>query len=292
MRLTDARLAPTAGSESNSSTGKFQVRADEIAARWRLTLGTKTEHETTMTHSHHSTQRRLAPIAVISLLSFCTPLVTAGAARAQQDAPPRAETVTVEFDGGTLVEFVARLRAASGANIVYPESAHRVPVPRLELEDATVQAALEALDSILDPDYRVSARVIRDQRSIAKPVHALGVRISPNVDQQEQPQHEVPASVAIFSLQSITEAGAAAKPAQTVLTAIETVLAVAGGESDPTLHYHEDSGLLFVRGGDRQIDYVSRVLHQMEQDVYGRMRNERRGSAGAEKSGAEKSAAK
>jgi hypothetical protein len=185
--------------------------------------------------------------------------------------PQTEQTVTVSFSGGTLADFVAAVRGAgNGLNILAPSEASKVgPLPAITLVNAPVSSALEAVTTIVDRSrFDVVVHTMRNGPP-NQTVYSVRVSVAPSAE----PRPLEPRQVKVFSLRGLTDSpGKKAEgtmlPTQTVLTAIDTGLALATEEGDtPVLKYHTDSGLLFVRGTAAQLAVVAQTLEQLHNDL-------------------------
>ncbi len=192
------------------------------------------------------------------------------------------QTVDVDFNGGTLADLVNVLRgAANGVNILIPPEAVRVSVPNLALRAVSVEAALRAVaDVVTDQRANVGIGVVRVGGG--QPVFTVRVNLA-------RPSADEPGSeetfVKVYSIRSMTEhnprdneGDPITMSAETILTAIDTGLEVASGQTEKAqIRYHEDSGLLFVRGTWAQNNLIESILENMNRDVRVRREANRRG---------------
>ncbi|HYE02906.1 MAG TPA: hypothetical protein VD963_06695 [Phycisphaerales bacterium] len=166
--------------------------------------------------------------------------------------------VSVNFPGGTLQQFVEQLRAASGedpANIVCHAETSSIAVPPIQLQHVTVGSALAALNYLTYGSERpVSVTVIDG------PAPVLAVA----------PMHRSAAGVStsVFSLAEIIGAAAGEerqRRVQPVLMAIEAALLFSGGQGNA--RFHEDSGLLMVRGSHDDLQLVHSVIAALRDEA-------------------------
>lgn len=212
---------------------------------------------------------RSAVLATIPF--FCAPMVTG------QDAnePARDQVISVHFRGGDLEDYVEAIRAAGDkVNIALSPDASAVRVPEIELIDADVHAALDAVSEIVHQDWAVSVKAKRSQ--FGQPVFAVSVRSRRSPEQLRVEQH-----VQVFSLRNLTDSlpgdpSNLTVSAETILTAIETGLGISAEHLEQVrglkgekafMRYHEDSGLLFVRGRIEHTELVQSILLRMERDL-------------------------
>jgi hypothetical protein len=241
-----------------------------------------------------------SPLAVLSaaiLAAVLTPGAKAQAAPSPQPPPATATTadplaaapvprISLRFAGGTLAEFVAAVRAAgTGINVVSSSLADRVPVPAVTLTDVAVDEALRAVGDVVPGTFRV--KVDGDRQPKGKPVFSIAVAEAPRgptataIGPNGMVTGDEPFRIVkVFSLRELTRSAdgggidKVALASTTVLSAVEAGLGIGGGAKEPTadLRYHEDSGLLFVRGTPEQTGLVHEVLRNLTEDVQ-RMRS-------------------
>jgi len=185
--------------------------------------------------------------------------------------------VSLDFAGGSLAKFAAALReVGDDVNIVLPSLATEVDLPALVLSRASVESALKSIGSIASEDFRVEVATLRS--ALGKPVYAVSVRptsnkrtaaTTPNTQANDQPTR-----VDVFSLKFLTSTvpgdigdGAVTIKPETILTAVDTGLGIGSGASEPVIRYHQDSGLLFIKGTGLEIALVRQILRNMENDV-------------------------
>ena len=184
-------------------------------------------------------------------------------------APPaqQVQTVTLNFKGGTLAQYVVAVRAAGkDINVVVSEHADEVNVPPVALIDAPVESALKAVAELQRDDVRVKIDTLR--AGGGAPVHVVSVwqdraRQPGEVSRGREPE------VTVHALRSLTDS----IPANTILTAVEQGLSMGPHESakgqlpKAELRYHEDSGLLVVRGTPDQVNLVAMILATLRSDA-------------------------
>lgn len=197
--------------------------------------------------------------------------------RAQQDpSEPTGQpspTVSIEFAGGTLEQFIDKIRQADGnVNIVASEMASGITLPALTLREATVESALRAVGNIVPPDFNVDVKTERGKTGL--PVHVVLVRSRPRSVGGGLPgmASDEPSFVRVFSIRTITEAlpntpRDLVMDAKTVLTAIDTGLDIGSKPPSATIRYHKESGLLFVRGTATQISVIDEALQSIARDL-------------------------
>lgn len=235
----------------------------------------------------NATNRILPPVALLTL-------ALAGVAQqANPDAPPKRgqapHTLSVDFKGGTLAEYVAALRAAgTNVNVVLPDSATKVRVPALVLRETSVEAALRAVTTVVDPSIQLnvntSVGTLPNQGPIGEPVYSVQVRqieSNPfgNMPGTAQPSTPSARVVRVFALRSLLKRGDGSGDGlevKTILTAVDTGLSVVAehatvdtgdGDNKAVVRYHEDSALLFVSGTVAQLRVIDEVISNLRRDT-------------------------
>lgn len=229
---------------------------------------------------------------LLSLFAACCGFLPLAAQEHPHDPAPTAQApvedralVSLKFPGGTLKQLLDVVRAqAPAVNIVASELAAEVPLPPIELRDVGCMAALDAIARIVPEPYRAKINVSKQSPG--------GAAMCAVMVQSPRPPAQT-TTVQVFSLASLirelpgADAGTpTALPAQTVLSALEAGARVMGEPLD--MRFHEESSLLFVKGGPTQLELVQQVLGnlQREQDrlraELERRRNAQRATKGTE----------
>ncbi|MBL8876262.1 MAG: hypothetical protein JNM86_10745 [Phycisphaerae bacterium] len=197
----------------------------------------------------------------------------------QSSSPPLQDpgtpdgTITVDFAGGTLEQYVEALRTAAGMtpmNVVVSPEVADVRIPRVKLTKALPGSAIISVQQIgtnksgkpitlnvnpIDsggpaPAYSIS--LYEDREKLARLNNVLVLSLNPIVGLPGSPQ-----------------AAASKLDAKTVLSAIEVAVLVSDDEAtpQPLLKFHEASGLLFVRGSQTQRAAATEVVQQLRKDI-------------------------
>jgi len=231
---------------------------------------------------------RLAAAAVLICALAAGTTAAQEITRRPQNPPQQADRtqpalVSLDFKGGSLAQLIDAMRkSSSGAiNVVMPADLATLQVDSVQLKDVSVLAALRAvlagnmsmpaespdgqtyviaIDSI-DPDTAAGSPVVYvSKRWVGQMMGSQAGRSS----QQQSPQRQ---GVEVYSIQSLIRGGDAAA-AKTVLTAIETALSLSQEQSTPPpeVKFHQDSGLILVRGTGSQVGLVGQVVQRMTND--------------------------
>jgi hypothetical protein len=206
-------------------------------------------------------------------------------------------TFTLEFPGGTVADYADAVRKTEGGdiNIVYDSTAASVDLPSVNLRNVTIATAFRLLETLQEgKDPRLSVQEVRDgeggetvyvirigtvkfwppQNMLKGPTTTMRWQPGAGNVPLETPVYglaQSPKRVQVFSLKKLVGRQDAGSPeaakvevefAKRALTAVEAVLDVdkdrQGGA--PTFKYHEEAGLLIVRGTNEDIEQVSQVL--------------------------------
>jgi hypothetical protein len=89
-------------------------------------------------------------------LPLAIPAQEAGTANSQA---PGTQTISIDFRGGSLEQFVdAICRAGKNINILLSSAGSKINLPPMKLHNAGVEAALQAAGQIVTSDYRIQVR--------------------------------------------------------------------------------------------------------------------------------------
>ncbi|MCR9244115.1 MAG: hypothetical protein NXI31_03730 [bacterium] len=191
--------------------------------------------------------------------------------RARRQSPDREPPlVSMTFRGGTMARFVAEIRKAEPkCNIVVADAAAVAELPPMEVQDAGLDQVLDSACAVATSKMRIACQ---EQRGRGVPVFAIlalprqvsGVNVAAT-------GFGKPANVTtmVLSLNRLTEdeprLAIDGLKVETILSALET--GARFDEKAPLMRYHEDSGLLFLRGTHEQLSLASDVLKILERDL-------------------------
>lgn len=185
--------------------------------------------------------------------------------------------ISLEFPGGTMREYVAAVQRAAGketVNVLLPAEAADLPLPPISMKEVTARTALEALQwafPVMGPS-RVEITPIGAPEAGA-PTFAIAYRrdqtFVPGPGGTSVPMNAA-GGVEVFSIRELVdpaEGEAEAIPVETLLTSIEAALSVGNLGTEPELRFHEESGLLILRGAPNHIMTVRSLLKAIREDA-------------------------
>ncbi|MHC4319417.1 MAG: hypothetical protein ACYS1B_12860 [Planctomycetota bacterium] len=180
-----------------------------------------------------------------------------------------AELISLNFRGGTALEFVAAVRRAAGdINVVVAPEAKEVQMPAVTIKQVTVAAALELLNGqVRDlPGRRVQLSVIQMLVNDRRERQTYQIRAKVSGRPTAQAAH-------VWTLAAVRNSGIAS---EAVLSAVETALEVVGSATKPDVRFHEDTALLIASGDHDQLQAIEHVLDSLKESVAGQRDDEKR----------------
>jgi hypothetical protein len=181
--------------------------------------------------------------------------------------PPK--TVSIQFQGGTIADYVALLSEAADdapVNVTLSQEAAEIELAPVTLRRVTLDQSLELLANTIDlgPTSRINVSRISGPPGgtsvYSINVQRAGVRAGPS------PQSRLE----VFSLRSLIQAPPGSEgPAfsvEEILTAVDTALEL-GGQGEADMRFHPESGLLIVRALPDQINAVDNIIGVLGDDV-------------------------
>ena len=180
-------------------------------------------------------------------LIFLAFLLAPGDTLAQ--GPDQSASVTIEFRGGTVSQFVETVRDSFGAsaNIVVETEARNVVLSAVEL---TVTDALSAAAAV--PHLEADAEGVQLDFGRGPEFGVIGV-LRHDTGQRE------PTRTHVWTLIQILDSGY--EPSN-VLSAVKTSLQ-ATSDVGVDVKYHEDTQLLIANATGREIDAIGKVLNEL-----------------------------
>lgn len=217
------------------------------------------------------------PLSLLVGLCLLTASLTPAASVAQPVVPhpQRSAVISLDFPGGPIEEYVAAVKDAAAprpVNVVIRGQTSGFTLEPVRLQDVSVSLALKMPEGSVEQrdGSIVSVRVLERHADAGEPVYLLDMQRV--VHGAERPGAS-PAEVLVLSLNEITTAlpgdpPEVVVPAETVLTAVETAIGVAGGESAaPEIRFHPESSLLIVAGSKEAARATSEVVRNIFNDV-------------------------
>jgi len=198
------------------------------------------------------------------------------AERAAQDA--REVRINVRFAGGTLAQYVDALRAAAGdgnANIVLSGTLGEAEIPAIQLTNASLRTAIEAVESLVGEGGLDSVAIIEHSNggeALSTPVYSIRSTMpqQPNWD-PNQTLTRVLSLNAVCAPEWLPDAGTALYlPKEAVLGAIETAVNMVPVKQRGTsaeIRFHPDSGLLMIVGTGDQLQAAEKVIENLGSDL-------------------------
>ncbi|MFM9996530.1 MAG: hypothetical protein ACKVU4_12115 [Phycisphaerales bacterium] len=225
-----------------------------------------------------STLGRTGLLAVAGLTALAASAPLAWGQNEGQDGkqPEIAARITVDFKGGFLKEYVTSLRNSvrnEPVNIVLSGEAD-LELPSITLKGVAVEAAVALLEHLELADGKIS--VSSTPQAGAAPVFVIRSYRSVRVASSGKPANDGAGDLdlAVFSLRSLLEvppgtpeAPGAKSDATSLLTAVQTALTMGGGNRDPEMKFHPESGVLVIRGSHEQTGAVQRLIGAMQGDM-------------------------
>jgi hypothetical protein len=196
---------------------------------------------------------------------------------------PRRFTFGVNFPGGSVKDFVASLRKASGdvpVNVVVSGDTEGLVLPEIVFEQVTVANAVESLQYLNLPNHVIQISSLDESLPDGVLVISAYRRPAANPTGAAAPAQDVSSDqqVSIFSLAELVQTDAdddsATADVSTLLAAVDAALDMADAKG-AEIKFHPDSSLLIVRGTGRQIGLVKQLLDAVYGDIL-RRRDEMR----------------
>lgn len=211
------------------------------------------------------------------------------AQQAGQPAPAREEKprlISVEFTGGAAKDYIRAVREAARpaiVNVIVPEpEVLQIWMGPITLQEVSPETAMHALEWALAPRHAVKVQLIGE--------NTFGVLADPPLhEMQARRMAAAPtedARMEVISLRDLVEPRPEDAELQVRTLPVEVVLSAARAavEAAPDagaraeLKYHEDSGLLLVRGTPRQASAAMHAIKEIRDDLTAR-RNAARAAA-------------
>lgn len=207
----------------------------------------------------------LAPLALSTVSAVAQDARSTSQPRKAAPAPAPV-VVSLKFGGGTMADFVAAVREDQAkANIVLATQARNARVPAMVLKSAGLEQALEGACMAAAAEYDVR---VKEFRGTGEPVYSIVAQERRNTTPQAVSQYGTEIQQRVFSVNDLTAermSGMKSMRVSTILSAIE--LAMSDEKKPPRIRFHEDSGLLLVRGTQGQTSVVEQTLATLGRDM-------------------------
>lgn len=209
-----------------------------------------------------NTPTALCSITALLAGAFITSMVAAYAPTPQDDRevefqPYRPHVINVEFEGGTVRDYVAVLRqSGENINITLDRDAGDVTIPAVELRNVMLIDALRILDDLEPVDESFELEVGEFQSGPVELTSAV-YRIMSKKQRPPQP----PLQTSVWSVSRLL--GREIEAAQ-LLGAIETALSLQQDLGAPEVRFHEETGLILARAHPDQISIIGEVVHNLQ----------------------------
>lgn len=223
-------------------------------------------------------------LLVASFLAFAFAGAPAVGQTREASAPATAyisPVVSIDFPGGTVSTFIDALRKAVApqpVNVILSKDASTAVIAPISLRQVALDTALMAIEPAAgnaSGGWHISRINVRGQgesqeTSIAP---AFSIDHMPRRAAMSPPQ---PMAVEVFSIaELIRQQGGVGVPLMkdvpllaTVLSAVESAVELqADSEVKPELKFHEPSGLLILRGTERDHRAVRQVIERIQMDL-------------------------
>lgn len=224
-----------------------------------------------------TSRRLLKPVAFLAAVGLATIALAlpqpetstkqpsaAGAPLVMMPAPTSFDRFDFTFKGGTLSEFAAALRAASApqpCNIFISGQGEEPRLPAFEFRGVKIATAATAAERA---ERTITLSAVQEDDGAPVYVFSYGSK------QRGSATTEVLSIRGLLDAEPKDPEGVAVTlTAETVLSAVEGAVSMAEAESVPlaTIKFHKESGLLFIRGTERQIGAVRSSINLLQSDV-------------------------
>ncbi|MCW5777032.1 MAG: hypothetical protein KIS87_11385 [Phycisphaeraceae bacterium] len=237
---------------------------------------------------------RMRPFALaIAALTFAAPTLTAQPEPAPAGARPSGERITpartrdtsplitLRFPGGSLPEYVQAVKLASQdnpVNVVIRGEAGDVRLPQVFLERVSIRSALE----LVTGNYAIDDLAVRADVSIqgafpdpfagpGEPIYLIEVRR--DTGRRTTPTGRLmPAETLVVSIRDLItplpgDPANSAMSRESVLTAVEAALTTAAADSEPTVRFHEDTGLVILNAPQPALVAAQNAINAISSDL-------------------------
>ncbi len=231
------------------------------------------------------------PIRTSTALFVLSGLLASAAPAPAQSPPEQAGSrsqlsknagpvVSIDFPGGTINDFIKAVQKAAApaaVNVIRPAEAASVQAPPISLRNVTVKTALESLRFAFQDsgEHRFQVEDFGGDAG-SEPVYA--VRYGRMSSRAAAPPPADDRTIEVFSIRDLIEpTNPGADPSGTIsrdhiLSAVDTALRLDDrqNETPPEIKYHQDTGLLIVRGTGEQVNLIRALLLRVRDDAKSR----------------------
>ncbi|MEM8836241.1 MAG: hypothetical protein AAGD00_10515 [Planctomycetota bacterium] len=164
-------------------------------------------------------------------------------------------TFDVDFDGGTLAEYVELLRRLNpDISIVTAGPLEHVDLPAIRVRDSIFFDVLQLAKLLAEPSGSISMEAV-----------SADILVIRAADHEHQEHEEV--VTRFWSLESVIVVHGL--PLEDVLSAVETMLELFDG-GDTRVRYHDQTSVLLARGPEREIEAIQEVVERLERTAIDR----------------------
>ena len=178
---------------------------------------------------------------------------------------PDPVAITIEFEGGTMAQFVAAVKAEQPrSNIVLATKARDAKVPAISSKEAGLGPLLRACCISSESDYEI---VVQDYTGDGEPVYLIAAmaKRSSRTRAEVRPQS---ARSAVYTLSQLTMArstGVEAFRVETVMSALKMAMSPLNG--NPKMSFHPESGLLMIFADERHLELVEQTMSALAREL-------------------------
>lgn len=197
-------------------------------------------------------------LRVVAIVAGC--VLAALAARPCPAWGATVDDIEVKFEGGTVKEYIDALRNSyapavgpAGVNVVLMPGAESVHMPPLSIKGASFDSAMHLVRFARSPGLG-GADLIVSQESELYVVYLKPREVA-----------KVHHATRVWSLSDFMINGMGALD---ILAAVETALSIF--DEPRNVKYHEETGLLIMRGPEAQIEAVDQVLQGIQRTMHSR----------------------
>ena len=181
-----------------------------------------------------------------------------------QSGEPSPQFFDVNFQGGTVNDYVALLRTLNPkARILCSKSAAQIYVPSIKMKSVPLDIAVDALSLVTQNSFD-SIVINGESFAGANQNEELIFAIDLNAPEEEPPL-EATVINANTALQSFESENAAKDLESTIEMGLATVFENNEGPA-VVVKLHEPTGLLFIKGPGHRVQFVLKIIEQLSQN--------------------------